>query len=134
MSKMGDFQFGDLKRFKQSLEQMQLDYHAFVEECIKELANRLLAKTIARTPVGETGDLRKGWTLGPVQRTGSEFHVEILNPVEYSKYVEYGHRTANHTGWVEGRFMLTISQEELEREMPVILERKLQQYIERRLR
>ncbi len=40
-------------------------------------------------------------------------------------YVEYGHRTRNHKGWVEGKFMLTISEKELKAQLPKIIERKL---------
>ena len=45
-------------------------------------------------------------------------------------YVEYGHRTANHKGWVSGKFMLTISEEELKTISPRILEKKLKKYLE----
>lgn len=130
MTKMGDFEFRELKQFQQKLAQMDQAFPGFIEECIRELAARLLAKTIARTPV-DTGELRQGWTIGTIQKVGSNYLVEIINPVEYAKYVEFGHRTRNHEGWVEGRFMLTISQEELEREMPAILDRKLQQFMDR---
>lgn len=130
MNRMGNFEFGELKEFQKKLERMGQNFDAFVEECIRELAARLLAKTIARTPV-DTGDLRRGWTIGAIQRVGDNFLVEIINPVEYAMYAEFGHRTRNHTGWVEGRFMLTISEAELEREMPAILNRKLQQFMNR---
>lgn len=33
--------------------------------------------------------------------------------------------------WVEGKYMLTISEKELEVELPSIIERKMKQYIER---
>lgn len=130
MSKMGEFHFEELKKYRDTLKQLDREFPGFIEECIRELAARLLAKTIARTPV-DTGDLRKGWTIGPVQREGDDYLVEIINPVEYAMYVEYGHRTRNHMGWVEGRFMLTISQEELESEMPAFLEQKIQQFMNR---
>lgn len=48
-----------------------------------------------------------------------------MNPVEYASYVEYGHRTANHKGWVKGRFMMTISEQELEKIAPKVLENKI---------
>lgn len=130
MSKMGEFHFEELKQFQQKLAEMDREYTEFAEECIRELAGRLLAKTIARTPV-DTGDLRRGWTIGPIQRVGNDYLVEIINPMEYATYVEYGHRTRNLMGWVEGRFMLTISQEELEAEMPAFLEQKIQQFMNR---
>lgn len=130
MTKMGDFEFGELKQFQRKLAEMDQSFPGFVEECIRELVGRLLAKTIARTPV-DTGDLRRGWTIGPIQRVGDDYQVEIVNPMEYATYVEYGHRTKDHKGWVEGRFMLTVSQAELEREMPAFLEQKLQQFMNR---
>mgnify|MGYP000048087142 FL=1 len=48
--------------------------------------------------------------------------VEIINPVEYASYVEFGHRTVSG-GWVEGRYMLTISEEKLKRIAPSVLEK-----------
>ena len=55
--------------------------------------------------------------------------IEIINPVEYASYVEYGHRTRNHKGWVEGKFMLTVSEDEIRRSAPRILEKKLEKYL-----
>ncbi|WP_281885675.1 HK97 gp10 family phage protein [Paenibacillus sp. YYML68] len=133
MSQMGEFEFEGLKEFQTKLEQLQLAYPKFVESCMKELAGRLLAKVIARTPVGRTGDLRKGWTVGKIQRAGDQIYIEIINPIEYAKYVEFGHRTRDHAGWVEGRFMLTTSEAELQQELPAILERRLQTFMNRYL-
>nr|DAY60318.1 MAG TPA: type I neck protein [Caudoviricetes sp.] len=65
-----------------------------------------------------------------ISKSGSMYQIEIINPVEYAPYVEFGHRTANHKGWVPGRFMLTISEQELESQAPQILERKIKRYLE----
>jgi hypothetical protein len=140
MAKLGSFNFDDFKRLQKNIQDIEKSYPGFVEECVKEIAGRIFAKTVARTPVGvypnkQGGTLRRGWTIGPVQREpNGSYLVEIINPVEYSLYVEYGHRTANHMGWVEGRFMLTISIKEIEAELPSILNRKLQQFINRHMR
>lgn len=100
------------------------------------------------------GTLRRGWTADshreaelsaafgatdanaskyakalPITKTGNTYQIEIINPVEYASYVEYGHRTANHKGWVEGRFMLTISEKEIDAKAPQILEKKLMKYL-----
>lgn len=145
----------------------------FIESCAKELAARLLTKTIRRTPVGDYnayqtdkdgnrildsndkpikhnvdrhgkkktvkqgGTLRRGWTAEKrynkvedyvdtlrVTRTGDVYTIEIVNPVEYAPYVEFGHRTVNG-GWVEGKFMMTISANEVQAAAPEILEQKL---------
>lgn len=121
----------------------------FFTSCAKELAARLLAKVIKRTPVGQYpkgsgkvgGTLRRGWTAEQtsdaaayvnslnVTKQGNDYVIEIINPVEYASYVEFGHRTRDHTGWVEGHFMLTISEDEIRKSAPNILEKKLENYL-----
>lgn len=144
--------YDELKKLKEQIEQYgeSAKVDAFLESCAKELAARLLSKVIKRTPVGQYpegsgktgGTLRRGWTGGQngnatayaqslrVNKVGSDYVIDIINPVEYASYVEYGHRTRNHTGWVEGRFMLTISEDEIRRSAPNILEKKLKKYLE----
>lgn len=149
MGKMGKFNFRELKDFEKKLKSMK-DPDVFVESCAKELAARLLAKVIKRTPVGDYpkssgkkgGTLRRGWTGEKrasasayvdsltVHHFGDTYVIEIVNPVEYASYVEYGHRTANHKGWVSGVFMMTISEQELQEIAPKVLERKIKKYME----
>lgn len=92
------------------------------------------------------GTLRRGWTDqkgGSVQEYvdsltvhhfGDTYVIEIVNPVEYASYVEYGHRTANHKGWVKGKFMMTISEQELEKIAPKVLENKIEKFLGRCLK
>ena len=53
----------------------------------------------------------------------------MKNPIEYASYVEYGHRTANHQGWVPGQFMMTISEQEIQQSAPGILENKIKKFL-----
>lgn len=148
MGRMGNFNIDGLKKFRDELNKLQ-DPDKFVEACAKELAARLLAMVVKRTPVGEYpkssgkkgGTLRRGWTgekrssaqnyanSMTVHHFGDTYVIEIVNPVEYASYVEYGHRTANHKGWVKGRFMMTISEQELEKIAPKVLENKIKKYL-----
>ena len=172
MGRMGGFDLSGLKELQQNLQKLQ-DPDAFVEACVKELAARLLAMVVERTPVGDYshevevvakrdsknhkkgdvykktvnpsgkmgGTLRRGWTNGQqatpqgyaqamtVNHFGRTYVIEIVNPVEYASYVEYGHRTANHKGWVKGQFMMTISEQELQSIAPKILEKRIKQYL-----
>lgn len=75
-----------------------------------------------------------------VARSGSVFKIEIVNPVEYASYVEYGHRQKPgqyvpalgkklKKGWVKGQFMMTISEQELQSIAPQILEKRLQKFL-----
>ncbi len=116
---------------------------SFIDSCAKELAARLLAKVIKRTPVGQYpkssgkkgGTLRRGWTNGKgsssfaqelkVHHFGNTYVIEIVNPTDYASYVEFGHRTRGGKGWVKGHFMLTISEDEIQRDAPRVLENKL---------
>lgn len=135
--------YSELEEYKKFLSKIDLD--SFCRDCAKELAARLLAKTIKRTPVGvypassgkRGGTLRRGWTAGsnaaayahslPVTQMGDTYTIEIINPVEYAQYVEYGHRTRGGKGWVEGRFMLTISEQEVQSKSRSILQNKIEQ-------
>lgn len=95
------------------------------------------------------GTLRKGWTSekgagsdGLKTRSASDFvdtlkvnHfgdtyvIEITNPVEYASYVENGHRTANHKGYVPGVFMLRLSEKDLQDEAPAIIEKRIENFL-----
>lgn len=138
-----------LEQLRDSLEAMARNSDDFFEDASREIAARLLAKVIKRTPVGTYpsnsgkvgGTLRRGWTAGinqaatsyadslTVHHFGDTYVIEIINPVEYASYVEFGHRTANGTGWVEGKYMLTLSEQEIRQSAPGILEAKLKKWL-----
>jgi len=128
MGRGGRVDLRQLKAFERKLAKLATaDYEKFCEDCANELAARLLGKVIRRTPVAKVngGTLQRGWTIGQVKKSGSVYEIEVINPVDYAQYVEFGHRTSNNQGWVNGRFMMTISADELEQQAPAILERKL---------
>lgn len=129
MAKWGKCDFRQLERMQKQLEKLEDGQTAFCEACAKELTARLLALTGERTPV-DTGELRRNWTVGSVERRGDEIVIEVSNALLYASYVEYGHRTANHKGWVEGRFMLTVSADEIEKAAPKLIEKKLKKFLE----
>ena len=96
----------------------------------------------------EGGTLKRGWTGGrdedpevyanslSVQHSGQTYTINITNNVEYASYVEFGHRQMVgryvpalgkklKQGWVNGKFMLTKSEDALRKEAPGALEKKL---------
>lgn len=187
MARMGSFDISGMKKLQKNLNKIQeQQVNEFVEGCAKELAARLLAKVIKRTPVGDYskeievtakrdskkhkkgdtykkrinpsgkmgGTLRRGWISKTqeeaeskkrstikneeildyvdkviISHTGNLYTIEIINPVEYSGYVEYGHRTPDHKGWVQGRFMMTISEQEIQQIAPKVLEKKVKKFL-----
>lgn len=178
MGKGGNFDFKEIEKLQKQIEQIERDRDKFCEACVKELAARLLAKVIKRTPVGKApklegpktvkikgvdgkartflsksgaayqkywagyqgGTLRRRWTVGDIQKVGDSYQIEVINPTEYAFYVEYGHRQkpgryvpalgiSLKKGWVPGKFMLTISEQQINSAAPAILEKKLNDYL-----
>lgn len=130
--------YRQLERLQRRINKFaQVDMEAFCTAMAKELAARLLAKVIKRTLPADPskwkrpvkgyvgGTLRRGWTVGHIKKIGNKYEIEVINATEYAAYVEFGHRTRNHQGWVNGRFMMTISADELEQQAPAIIEKKL---------
>ena len=150
MSKIGSVDYKQLLELQKRIEKLpKAELEKFCKAVSKELAARLLAKVIKRTPVGQYpsgsgkvgGTLRRGWTGQkqqnataytqslPVKQSGNNYEITIINPVEYASFVEYGHRTRGGGGWVEGRFMLTKSEMEVEGQAQQIIEKKLMKYL-----
>lgn len=161
MAKMGKFDVRGMKELQKQLNELQ-NPDAFVEACAKELAARLLRMVVKRTPVGDYSDtydleddgehkflvmsdkqggtLRRGWTVGEVRKEGNNYVVEVFNDIDYSSYVEFGHRQKAgryvpaigkklKKSWVKGHFMMTISEQKLEKIAPGVLERKIKKYL-----
>lgn len=197
MGRTGKFSMSDMKKLQANLKKIQdADMDAFMEACAKELAARLLAKVIKRTPVGDYskeievtakkdskhhkkgdvykkkinpsgkkgGTLRRGWISKSHEEAekgkGSPTHVEILeyanglkisrlsdvlrieivNPVEWATYVNYGHRQTPgryvpalgkklKKGWVVGKFMMEHSEKELQTIAPKVLKKKIMKFL-----
>ena len=100
------------------------------------------ANTESEAESGSVPDVTTYVNSLKILKFGSNYIVVVENPVKYASYVEYGHRQELgryvpaigkrlKASWVEGKYMLTISEKELESQLPSILERKMKQYIER---
>lgn len=134
----GKVSFNDLAAFKEKLEKLKrAERRKWSEAATKELAARMFRKVKKRTPVGaypkksgkKGGTLRRNWAVGNVVKSGDAYSIDVFNPVHYAPYVEFGHRTRNRRGWVDGRFMLTISEQELQKDAPRILMNKLKSFV-----
>lgn len=84
------------------------------------------------------GTLRDAWTILPIEKQGNNYVITLVNNTEYASYVEYGHRQTPgryvpalgkrlKAGWVKGRFMMTVSIQEVEQLAPAILEKAIYQ-------
>ena len=148
MAKWGTVDYRQLQKLRDNLVKLQkADMEKFCTEMSRELAGRLLALVIPATPVGKYpkstgktgGTLRRGWTgkkAGgnnaieyaaqlPVKKSGTTYEIEVINPVYYASYVEFGHRAPGGNGWVPGQYFLTKSEQILEKNAPKWIDKKL---------
>lgn len=154
MARWGRSDFKQLENLNKKIKKLiNSDIDSFFRKEAKDLAKRLLNKTVKRTPV-VYGTLRDAWAIMPVGHRGNHYTIVLINSLEYAAYVEYGHRQRvgrfipgywqgnrfvydadceggmvlkNH--WVKGKYMLTLSTQELEHQAPEILERNLMNFI-----
>lgn len=106
------------------------------------------------------GTLRRGWTVSTheeaesgkdvsvkewcdtvkVRVQGNTYVLDVINPVQYAVYVEYGHRQnvgkyipalgkQLKQGWVEGKFILTTAEAKLNTQADAILAQKLRKFM-----
>lgn len=132
MAKWGKFDLSEFEKFANRLQKANKEraVERFIQDFLLEMAYRAERKIKKRTPV-DTGELRRNWSVGNVERRGDTYVVEIINNTDYASFVEYGHRTgAELTKWVEGRFMMTISMKEIERELPRYLEKRMAELLD----
>ena len=143
--------YKQLSKFAKDLERLnQSQKEEFLQSCCKELAARLLQKVINKTKeYSKTNTLVRGWTVDThedaasgknvgykewcdkveVKKEGNTYILNVINPVYYASYVEYGHRTSNGAGWVEGKFTLTVAEAELNAATDAILAKKLRKFM-----
>lgn len=152
MGGIGKFDTSGLRKLQKELEKVKEESEGFQEHCAKKLAQGLITKVKKRTPVGdysgkvykcasdlshkgvkvkgkEGGTLRRGWTAAPISRTRNITSIEVVNPIEYASYVENGHRTANHKGWVQGHFMLKKSADEVQAAAPKVIQKEMDKWL-----
>lgn len=71
----------------------------------------------------------------PATKSGDKYRVEVINPVHYASYAELGHdkynRRREYTGWKEGQYFLNLSEQDLRKLAPGIIEEKLEKELKK---
>lgn len=91
------------------------DLSSFMENFLKQQGQKVIGKTMPRTPV-DTGALRASWKLGNVEQKSNSYEVEIGNNQEYASYVEYG-TVEREWKYKDGVYMLTKSINDVEQKI-----------------
>lgn len=114
----------DLIKYRENFLKLEADYRSWLERFLRDQAISFVKKAQRRTPV-DTGFLKSNWTFSNFRWIGNTLSVDVYNDAYYASFVEYGHAKPYKSGaqkhsddWVEGYFMLTITEEEISRALP----------------
>lgn len=122
MARFAKVDYQQLQRLQKRLEQFdKLDRKKICEDSAKELGRSLTARVKKKTPVGQYpassgkkgGTLRRNWKTAQFSIPNG-YQVDVINATKYAVYVEYGHRARGRKKWIEGRYMLTRSENEVQ--------------------
>ena len=143
----------DYKEYEKWIEKLGIikeDFQLWLRTFLLEQAQRVVANGKPRTPV-DTGYLRNSWYIGSqkiVQKEnyetgkaeidesksdvasiaviGNYLEVEIGLGADYASFIEYGQRS------YQGRYMLTISIDEVQRQLPARFNKEWLQFLKSR--
>ncbi|MDQ0412722.1 HK97 gp10 family phage protein [Mesobacillus stamsii] len=121
------YEFSEMKVMKDKLVDLLKESHKIHMRIANRIGLMAVRKVKKMTPV-DTGDLRNNWKHYVFKR-GDTFFIVVYNQVEYASFVEKGHRivVAGQTvGWVEGKFMLKLTMDEMERIAPRMWQREVE--------
>lgn len=122
-----------LNRFRIALGNAQAD--EAIKASLMEAVMLALRRTKQKTHV-ITGTLRREWKVTSITKEGSNWVVWLYNDTKYAMYVEYGHRTrlnrkTGRRGWVNGQYMMTLSCEEVQRDLSSIVKKHMDSFYRR---
>lgn len=128
--------YSDFQNYRNNFAKFTREFDSWLHKFLLREGQRFIAEVKPRTPV-DTGDLRNHWKLDGMTREGDELRVWFVNPMYYATFVEYGHAKPYKAGaqpgsadWVEGYFMMTVSLEIIQRNMPARFNQQFQAFID----
>lgn len=128
--------YSEFKKLRNNFAKLTREFDHWIHEFLLKEGMRFIAEVKPRTPV-DTGDLRNHWKLDGITRDGDTLQVWFVNSMYYATFVEYGHAKPYKSGaapgsadWVDGYFMMTVSLEIIQKQMPARFNRQLKQFME----
>ena len=128
--------YSEFQKFRDSFETFTNEFEKWIYQFLLKEGQRFIREVKHRTPV-DTGDLRNHWKLDGITRDGDTLRVWFVNPMYYATFVEYGHAKPYKSGaqpgsadWVEGYFMMTVSLQVIQRNMPARFDSEFIKFIE----
>lgn len=127
--------YSEFKQFRDNFAKLTKEFDSWFHKFLLKEGMRFIREVKMRTPV-DTGDLRNHWKLDGITRNGDTLEVWFVNPMKYATHVEYGHAKPYKAGaaegsadWVEGYFMMTVSLEIVQRNMPARFNQQFEAFL-----
>ncbi len=139
MASWGQVDFSELVALRDKFQNLQNIIDDFCIQVTQEISQDFVKAVIAKTPGGHTGALKNNW-VSNIIKEGNIYKIEVINPLKYAEFVEFGHRQQPgryvkaigkrlKKGWVEGKLMLTITERDLQRNLDKIIREKVNAFI-----
>lgn len=130
------FDYSEFQQFRNNFAKLTREFDSWMHRFLLNEGLRFIAEVKPRTPV-DTSDLRNHWKLDGITRSGDTLQVWFVNPMHYATHVEYGHAKPYKAGaaegsadWVEGYFMMTVSLEIIQRNMPKRFDKQFNAFLD----
>lgn len=121
------FEFEEVRQLTEKMKELTIASGKIHKKVAERIALLAIRKVKMLTPV-DTGDLRNNWKYH-ILKQGDTYKIVIYNNVEYALFVEKGHRiviAGRTVGFVDGQFMLELTEQEMERLAPQMWEREVE--------
>ncbi|WP_042472810.1 HK97 gp10 family phage protein [Bacillus ndiopicus] len=121
------FEFDEVKKLADNIKELVIASGKIHKKVAERVALLAIRKVKMLTPV-DTGDLRNNWKYHIIKH-GDTYKIVIYNQLEYALFVEKGHRiviAGQTVGFVDGQFMLELTEKEMERIAPRMWEREIE--------
>ena len=139
MASWGQVDFSELVALRDKFQNLQNVIDDFCIQVTKEIAQIIVKEVKEKTPGGQTGAIKNNW-VSNIIKEGNIYKIEVINPLKYAEFVEFGHRQQPgryvkaigkrlKKGWVEGKLMLTITERDLQRNLDKIIREKVNAFI-----
>ncbi len=139
MASWGQVDFTELVALRDKIQNLQNVIDDFCIQVTQEISQDFVDAVIERTPGGQTGALKNNW-VSNIIKEGDIYKIEVINPLEYAEFVEFGHRQQPgryvkaigkrlKKSWVEGKLMLTVTERDLQRNLDKIIREKVNAFI-----
>jgi hypothetical protein len=130
------FDYSEFQAYRNNFAKFTKEFDTWLHKFLLNEGMRFIAEVKPRTPV-DTGDLRNHWKLDGITRHGDTLRVWFVNSMYYATFVEYGHAKPYKSGaqpgsadWVEGYFMMTVSLDIIQRNMPARFNNQFKAFVE----